>query len=139
MGDDAACPEPGYGTVPGTPLAQMGTHPNQYNPFGIAFAPDGTLYFVDIHITCKGAAHRVRPGRLTAGGSCGSRPGRDPGDAGDGGRRVRLPDQRDGVRAGPAALPLPDGEVVAPLSGPSENPARPPGPSRTPRRTTGFG
>ena len=26
---------------------------NGYNPFGMAFAPDGTLYFVDIHITCQ--------------------------------------------------------------------------------------
>jgi hypothetical protein len=26
--------------------------PNGWNPFGLAFAPDGTLYFVDIHLHC---------------------------------------------------------------------------------------
>jgi hypothetical protein len=35
-------------TIPGTPLGD----PNGYSPFGLAFAPDGTLYFVDIHIEC---------------------------------------------------------------------------------------
>jgi hypothetical protein len=24
-----------------------------YNPFGLAFAPDGSMYFIDIHISCK--------------------------------------------------------------------------------------
>ncbi|HEY6319630.1 MAG TPA: hypothetical protein VI462_17295 [Acidimicrobiia bacterium] len=39
----------------GEPLDQFGHDPTGYNPFGMAFAPDGTLYFVDIHITCQGA------------------------------------------------------------------------------------
>src|SRR5579875_821484 len=40
----------------GRPLAEPGTPlgaPGAYNPYGLAFAPDGTLYFVDIHISCK--------------------------------------------------------------------------------------
>ncbi len=41
--------------VPGQTLAQFGHDPSGYNPFGMAFAPDGTLYFVDIHIVCSGA------------------------------------------------------------------------------------
>ena len=47
-------PEPGRGSVPGTTVANLGKSPDQYNPFGMAFAPDGTLYFVDIHIACTG-------------------------------------------------------------------------------------
>lgn len=42
-------------TVPGETIDQFGRDPNGYNPFGMAFAPDGTLYFVDIHIQCRGA------------------------------------------------------------------------------------
>jgi hypothetical protein len=41
--------------VPGQTLAQFGHDPSGYNPFGMAFAPDGTLYLVDIHIACQGA------------------------------------------------------------------------------------
>ena len=39
----------------GEPLSEFGHDPTGYNPFGMAIAPDGTLYFIDIHITCKGA------------------------------------------------------------------------------------
>jgi len=38
--------------VPGQAVADIGSDPNGWNPFGIAFAPDGTLYFVDIHLHC---------------------------------------------------------------------------------------
>ena len=41
-------------SIPGQSLAQLGKVPNGYNPFGVAVAPDGTVYFVDIHIECKG-------------------------------------------------------------------------------------
>jgi hypothetical protein len=41
-------------SVIGESLADFGSDPNGFNPFGMAFAPDGTLYFVDIHITCQG-------------------------------------------------------------------------------------
>ena len=40
------------GVVPGEGIAGIGADPNGYNPFGIAFAPDGTLYMVDIHLHC---------------------------------------------------------------------------------------
>ena len=101
-------PEPGYGTVPGTPVADMGTNPNQYNPFGVAFAPDGTLYFVDIHVTCSGPLTQLwsrllrRPSRPRRGDP---RPTRS---TGDGGQRLRLPDQRDCVRPGQDDVPVPD-------------------------------
>lgn len=38
--------------IPGEAIADIGADPNGYNPFGIAFAPDGTLYLVDIHLHC---------------------------------------------------------------------------------------
>jgi hypothetical protein len=38
--------------IPGEGIADIGADPNGYNPFGIAFAPDGTLYMVDIHLHC---------------------------------------------------------------------------------------
>jgi sugar lactone lactonase YvrE len=38
--------------IPGEAIADIGADPNGYNPFGIAFAPDGTLYMVDIHLHC---------------------------------------------------------------------------------------
>jgi len=47
--DDNGRPLAEPGPVPGTPLGA----PGAYNPYGLAFAPDGTLYFVDIHISCK--------------------------------------------------------------------------------------
>ena len=40
-------------SLPGEPLAEVGQDPNGANPFGIAFAPDGTLYAADIHIRCR--------------------------------------------------------------------------------------
>jgi hypothetical protein len=132
-------PEPGYGTVPGTPLAEMGTNPDQYNPFGLAFAPDGTLYFVDIHITCKS---------LLVG--CGP--------ASYGGRIMRV-DVLNGQPSAPATVaggfdfptsvtvcvpaktkcPYPTGKIVAPLSGPAENPAPAVGPKSDKPATAGFG
>ena len=39
-------------SIPGEALANVGQDPNGANPFGIAFAPDGTVYAVDIHIHC---------------------------------------------------------------------------------------
>jgi len=42
-------------TVPGETIQEFGKPTTTgYNPFGMAFAPDGTLYFVDIHIVCQG-------------------------------------------------------------------------------------
>jgi len=136
----AGKPQPGYGTVPGTPLAAMGTDPNQYNPFGIAFAPDGTLYFVDIHVTCKGP--------LTG---CG------PADYGGRVMRVTLTNGQPGTPVTVAGgfdfptsvtvcvpamqrCPYPTGKIVAPRSGPSENPLpAPKGPASNAPAGPGFG
>jgi hypothetical protein len=132
-------PEPGRGSVPGTPIADLGQSPDQYNPFGLAFAPDGTLYFVDIHITCKGL--------LTG---CG------PADYGGRVMRVTFSDGQPStpvqVAGGfdfptsvtvcvPAKMrcPYPRGPIVAPLSGPSENSAPAVGPSSDAPATAGFG
>ena len=59
--DDAGKPLPGRGTVPGEPISAIGQDPNGYNPFGLAFAPDGTAYFVDIHIACQGVLTNCGP------------------------------------------------------------------------------
>ncbi|MGH9918380.1 MAG: hypothetical protein ACRD6W_05870, partial [Nitrososphaerales archaeon] len=109
--------------VPGTPLSQLGTNPNVYNPFGMAFAPDGTLYFVDIHIACTAPLVGCGPANY-------------------GGRVMRVtfshgvPSTPTVVHSGfdfptsvtvcvPAkkVCPYPTGHIVAPLSGPAENPA----------------
>jgi hypothetical protein len=47
-------PMPGHDVIHGAAITDVGKDPNGFNPFGIAFAPDGTLYFVDIHLTCTG-------------------------------------------------------------------------------------
>jgi hypothetical protein len=52
--DDEGHQLPDRGVVHGASIADTGKDPNGWNPFGMAFAPDGTLYFVDIHIACKG-------------------------------------------------------------------------------------
>jgi hypothetical protein len=39
-------------TRPTIPGEKSVTTPDGFNPFGMAFAPDGSLYFVDIHISC---------------------------------------------------------------------------------------
>ena len=119
---DSGQPEPGRGSVPGTTVAELGKSPDQYNPFGMAFAPDGTLYFVDIHIACTRSAHRLRPG-LVRWTRHASDLQRRPTVGADGrGRRLRFPDQRDRVRPGADALSVPVRKIEAPLSGPAENP-----------------
>jgi hypothetical protein len=40
-------------SLPGEDIAHLGEDPNAASPFGIAFAPDGTLYETDIHIRCS--------------------------------------------------------------------------------------
>jgi hypothetical protein len=132
-------PEPGRGSVPGTTIADLGKSPDQYNPFGMAFAPDGTLYFIDIHVACEGL--------LTG---CG------PADYGG---RVMKVNFTNGQPAIPVAIatgfdfptsvtvcvptatvcPIHPGPIVAPLSGPSENPAPDAGPKSTAPAKAGFG
>jgi hypothetical protein len=62
---DDGTPVPGR-TLPGVDIAHLGQNPNAANPFGIAFAPDGTLYVVDIHIVCS--APLVNCGPASKGG-----------------------------------------------------------------------
>lgn len=52
--DNNGQPVANHPVIPGEALAQLGQNPNGFNPFGMVFAPDGTLYFIDIHIECKG-------------------------------------------------------------------------------------
>ncbi len=132
-------PEPGRGSVPGTPLADLGKSPGQYNPFGMAFAPDGTLYFIDIHIACTGTLSGCGPANY-------------------GGRAMRVtfthgqPSTPVALATGfdfptsvtvcvPATMvcPYPTGKIVAPLSGPSENPAPDAGPTSDAPAKAGFG
>jgi hypothetical protein len=53
-------------SLPGVDIVHLGQDPNAANPFGIAFAPDGTLYLVDIHIVCS--APLVNCGPASKGG-----------------------------------------------------------------------
>jgi hypothetical protein len=132
-------PEAGRGTVPGTTIADLGKAPGQYNPFGMAFAPDGTLYFIDIHVVCKALLTGCGPGNY--------------------GGRVMKVTFTDGQPAAPVAIasgfdfptsvtvcvpadtvcPYPPGAIVAPLSGPAENPAPDKGPPTNAPGTAGFG
>ena len=127
---DSGQPEPGRSPVPGEALAQLGQNPAGYNPFGLAFAPDGTLYFVDIHITCE---------NNVVGNNCGP--------ASYGGRVMKVT-FANGHPSAPAVVnsgfdfptsvtvcvpatqvcPFPTGNVVPPASGPSENPTPDEGP-----------
>jgi hypothetical protein len=52
--DQNGRPLPSMGSIHGESIANVGQDPNGINPFGIAFAPDGTLYIADIHIRCRG-------------------------------------------------------------------------------------
>lgn len=134
-------PEPGREPLPGETISQLGTDANAYNPFGMAFAPDGTLYFIDIHVACKD--NNIADG-------CGP--------ANYGGRVMKVT-FTDGKPSTPtvildgldfptsvticlpahATCPYPTGTIHAPLSGPSENPAPDRGPSSDRPATAGFG
>ncbi len=132
-------PDPARGTVPGTTIAELGKNPNQYNPFGMAFAPDGTLYFIDIHITCTSGLSGCGP-------------------ASYGGRAMKVtftngkPSAPVTVHGGfdfptsvtvcvPAVqtCPYPPGAIHPPLSGPAENPAPDAGPATNAPAKAGFG
>jgi hypothetical protein len=136
---DTGQPEPGRGSVPGTTIADLGKSPGQYNPFGMAFAPDGTLYFIDIHVACSGPLTGCGPANY-------------------GGRVMRVT-FTNGQPSAPVAVatgfdfptsvtvcvpskqvcPYPTGALVKPLSGPSENPAPDKGPPTDAPAKAGFG
>jgi hypothetical protein len=138
---DGGQPAPGRTPLSGEPVARLGQDPNGYNPFGLAFAPDGTLYFVDIHITCR---------NNVVGDNCGP--------ASYGGRVMKVtfangqPSAPTVVNSGfdfptsvtvcvPATqvCPYPTGRIVPPASGPSENLAPVKGPPSDKPATVGFG
>jgi hypothetical protein len=133
-------PEPGHGSVPGTTAADLGKSAGQYNPFGLAFAPDGTLYFVDIHVVCKALLTGCGPGdyggrvmRVTVTGGQPS----PPAVVASG---FDFPTSVTVCVPGPAQVcPYPTGKIEAPLSGPAENPAPAAGPPSNAPATAGFG
>jgi hypothetical protein len=50
--DDQGQQRTDRGVLHGESIPEIGMDPNGWNPFGLAFAPDGTMYFVDIHLHC---------------------------------------------------------------------------------------
>jgi hypothetical protein len=132
-------PEPGRGPVPGTTIAQLGKNPDQYNPFGMAFAPDGTLYFIDIHITCKATLTGCGPasygGRVMKVTFSGGQPSTPVAIA----TGFDFPTSVTVCVPAIAVCPYPKGKIVAPLSGPAENPAPDAGPPSDAPALAGFG
>jgi hypothetical protein len=132
-------PQPGYGSVPGTTVAELGKNPDQYNPFGMAFAPDGTLYFVDIHVACKGPLTGCGPasygGRVMRVAVSNGQPGAPTTVAGG----FDFPTSVTVCVPAKTVCPYPTGTIKAPLSGPSENPAPAKGPSSDAPARAGFG
>jgi hypothetical protein len=131
--------EPGRGAVPGTTVADLGQSPDQYNPFGMAFAPDGTLYFVDIHIACTGPLTGCGPasygGRVMRVTFTNGQPSTPETVAGG----FDFPTSVTVCVPSKTVCPYPTGKVKPPLSGPSENPAPAKGPPSDAPATAGFG
>jgi len=140
--DDRGQPVANRTPVPGTPLAQLGQDPNAYNPFGLAFAPDGTLYFVDIHIACQGPSllsgcgPADYAGRVMSVSFTNGRPGTPQVIAGgfDFPTSVTVCVPAQGVCPYPTGRP-----IVAPASGPAENNAPATGSRTQAPATAGFG
>ena len=132
--------EPGHGTVPGTNAADLGKSPDQYNPFGMAVAPDGTLYFVDIHVVCRALLTGCGPGdyggRVMKVSDAGGQPSAPVTVAGgfDFPTSVTMC-----VPSATQVCPYPTGAIEAPLSGRAENPAPAAGPPSNAPATAGFG
>lgn len=132
-------PESGRGSVPGTTVAELGQSPNQYNPFGMAFAPDGTLYFVDIHIACTGPLTGCGPasygGRIMRVSFANGQPSTPVAVASG----FDFPTSVTVCVPNKGVCPYPTGKIKPPLSGPSENPAPDKGPPSDAPATAGFG
>jgi hypothetical protein len=132
-------PESGRGAVPGTTIADLGKNPDQYNPFGLAFAPDGTLYFVDIHITCTSGLSGCGPanygGRVMKVTFTKGHPGTPVAVA----TGFDFPTSVTVCVPAKSVCPYPVGKIKAPLSGPSENPAPDAGPTSNAPGKAGFG
>ena len=135
----AVSPTRGGGTVPGTTIADLGKSPGQYNPFGMAFAPDGTLYFIDIHIACTGALTNCGPasygGRLMKVTFINGQPATPVAVA----TGFDFPTSVTVCVPATHVCPYPTGKIVAPLSGPSENSAPDAGPTSDAPAKAGFG
>ena len=132
-------PEPGRGTVPGTALSDIGKSATQYNPFGMAVAPDGTLYFIDIHVACKALLSGCGPasygGRVMKVTLTGGQPSVPVAVASG----FDFPTSVTLCVPAQTVCPYPPGPIVAPLSGPAENPAPAKGPASNAPATAGFG
>jgi hypothetical protein len=133
-------PLPGHASIPGETLAQLGQKANGYNPFGMAFAPNGTLYFVDIHITCQNnqllncgpANYQGRIMKVTFAGARPSTPSVVMGG-------FDFPTSVTMCMPAHQNCPYPTGAIVPPSSGPSENPEHGQGPRTTNPAIAGFG
>ncbi|HMK62868.1 MAG TPA: hypothetical protein VK386_04545 [Acidimicrobiales bacterium] len=146
-------PDTAMGDLPGTSVQDLGKSPNQYNPFGMAFAPDGTLYFIDIHIVCKGLLSGCGPGnldgrvmRVTFTNGQPSTPvtvsptGGQPGTGSAAGNAYGFPTSVTVCAPSSTQVcPYPTGAIAAPLSGPSEDGAPDEGPPSDAPATAGFG
>jgi hypothetical protein len=136
---DSGQPEPNRGSVPGTSIADLGKNPDQYNPFGMAFAPDGTLYFIDIHITCTSGLSGCGPadygGRVMRVTFSGGQPSAPVTVAAG----FDFPTSVTVCVPSTTRCPYPSGKIEAPLSGPSENPAPAKGPASDKPAGAGFG
>lgn len=135
----AGASEPGRGTVPGTALADLGKDPAAYNPFGLAFAPDGTLYFVDIHVKCSAPLVNCGPadygGRVMRVSFSGGQPGTPVTVAGG----FDFPTSVTVCVPSAERCPYPTGPIVAPASGPSSNDAPATGPRTSAPANAGSG
>jgi hypothetical protein len=132
-------PAPGRAPVSGTTVVDLGKNPDAYSPFGIAFAPDGTLYFVDIHVTCTGPLTGCGPadygGRVLKVQFSNGTPGAPVVVAGG----FDFPTSVTVCVPSAGRCPYPTGRIVPPASGPSENGAPARGPASLAPATAGFG
>jgi hypothetical protein len=105
----------------------------------MAFAPDGTLYFVDIHITCKALLTGCGPasygGRVMRVTVTNGQPSAPVAVAGG----FDFPTSVTICVPSRSTCPYPRGAIQAPLSGPSENPAPAAGPPSDAPAKAGFG
>ncbi len=132
-------PLAGHGSVPGTTIQQLGSNPDEYNPFGLAFAPDGTLYFIDIHVRCTAQLTGCGPasygGRLMKVAISNGQPAAPVVVAGG----FDFPTSVTVCVPSKSTCPYPRGPLHPPLSGPSENPAPAAGPTSEAPARAGFG
>lgn len=133
-------PAPGHGTVPGKTFSEMlsNAKPTASNPFGMAFAPDGTLYFADIHITCASPTQcgpEDYKGRIMKIAINNGQPGTPQLVHGG----FDFPTSVTICVPGDQLCPYPAGRIIAPASGAAENmaPANPPSSNKP--ATAGFG